>query len=51
MCLPKGLGSKDYDFYNSSSPEKKFYLKYYAQADKYFFVDENGQSGYYQLNT
>jgi hypothetical protein len=36
-------GSKDYDFYNSSSPDKKFYLKYYEQADKYFFVDENGQ--------
>ena len=35
--------SKDYDFYNSSSPGKKFYLKYYAQTDKYFFVDENGQ--------
>ncbi|NVM65181.1 hypothetical protein FHW88_003485 [Mucilaginibacter sp. SG538B] len=36
-------GSKDYDFYNSSSPGKKFYLKYYTQAAKYFFVDENGQ--------
>lgn len=36
-------GSKDYDFYNSSSPDKKFYLKYYEQADRYFFVDENGQ--------
>jgi hypothetical protein len=36
-------GSKDYDFYNSSSPDKKFYLKYYDQADRYFFVDENGQ--------
>ena len=36
-------GSNDYDFYSSSSPGKKFYLKYYAQAGKYFFVDENGQ--------
>lgn len=36
-------GSKDYDFYNSASPDKKFYLKYYQLADKYFFVDENGQ--------
>jgi hypothetical protein len=33
-------GGKDYDFYSASSPEKKFYLKYYAQVDKYFFVDE-----------
>ncbi|SEO95176.1 protein of unknown function [Mucilaginibacter gossypiicola] len=36
-------GSKDYDFYNSSAPDKKFYLRYYALADRYFFVDENGQ--------
>jgi len=36
-------GSKDYDFYSASSPEKKFYLKYYAQVDKYFFVDEQGK--------
>ena len=36
-------GSKDYDFYNRASPEKKFYLKYYAQLDSYFFVDEDGK--------
>lgn len=36
-------GSNDYDFYNSASPEKKFYLKYYPQLDTYFFVDENGK--------
>jgi hypothetical protein len=35
-------GSKDYDFYSSASPEKKFYLKYYELVDRYFFVDENG---------
>jgi hypothetical protein len=35
-------GSKDYEFYSSSSPEKKFTLKYYAAVDRYFFVDENG---------
>lgn len=35
-------GNKDYDFYSASSPEKKFTLKYYAQVDRYFFVDENG---------
>ncbi|PWG79591.1 DUF4843 domain-containing protein [Pararcticibacter amylolyticus] len=34
--------SGDYDFYNTSSPDKKFYLKYYVQLGKYFFVDENG---------
>ena len=35
-------GSKDYDFYSKSSPDKKFYLKYYAALDRYFFVDELG---------
>jgi hypothetical protein len=36
-------GSKDYDFYNSSSPEKKFLVRYYAEVNGYFFVDENGK--------
>jgi hypothetical protein len=36
-------GSEDYDFYNSASPEKKFYLKYYPQLSTYFFVDEYGK--------
>jgi hypothetical protein len=35
-------GTKDYDFYSASSPEKKFYLKYYVLVDRYFFVDELG---------
>lgn len=35
-------GSMDYDFYNTASPQKKFYLKYYEQVDSYFFVDEFG---------
>lgn len=36
-------GTMDYDFYSSASPDKKFYLKYYAQVSGYFFVDENGK--------
>lgn len=43
VLTKRANGSKDYDFYNSSSPDKKFYLKYYDQAGRYFFVDENGQ--------
>lgn len=35
-------GSGDYDFYNTASPDKKFYLKYFSQADQYVFIDENG---------
>lgn len=34
--------SNNYDFYNTASPEKKFYLKYFEQVDSYFFLDENG---------
>lgn len=36
-------GTEDYDFYNPSLPNKKFYLKYFPAADKYVFIDENGQ--------
>ncbi|MEO3403942.1 DUF4843 domain-containing protein [Mucilaginibacter sp. CAU 1740] len=43
VLTKRANGSNDYDFYNSSSADKKFYLKYYDQAGKYFFVDENGQ--------
>jgi hypothetical protein len=35
-------GTADYDFYSASSPERKFYLKYYAVVNRYFFVDELG---------
>ncbi|WP_162996244.1 DUF4843 domain-containing protein [Mucilaginibacter celer] len=43
VLTKRANGSNDYDFYSSSSPDKKFYLKYYDLAGKYFFVDENGQ--------
>jgi hypothetical protein len=42
VLTPSSDGSKDYNFYNSSAPEKKFILKYYAAVDRYFFVDEKG---------
>lgn len=32
----------DYDFYNTGAPTKKFLLKYFKSADKYVFIDENG---------
>lgn len=35
-------GSGDYDFYNVNAPGKKFYLKYFSQANTYVFIDENG---------
>lgn len=36
-------GSGDYDFYNVNAPTKKFHLQYFPQANKYVFIDENGQ--------
>jgi len=34
-------GTGDYDFYNAKSPSQRFHLKYFKQADKYIFLDEN----------
>ena len=36
-------GTGDYDFFNRASPNKKFYLKYFPSANKYVFIDENGE--------
>ncbi|WP_214071806.1 DUF4843 domain-containing protein [Mucilaginibacter sp. dw_454] len=32
----------DYDFYNSSAPDKKFWLKYFPSVNKLIFIDEYG---------
>lgn len=32
----------DYDFYSTSSPNKKFWLKYFPSVNKLVFIDENG---------
>jgi len=32
----------DYDFYNVSSPQKKFWLKYFPTVNKLIFIDEYG---------
>ena len=34
-------GTGDYNFYNVNSPSQQFHLKYFSQADKYVFLDEN----------
>lgn len=36
-------GSEDYDFYNTASPEIKFYVKFFPQVDAYFFINETGE--------
>ncbi|RFS20667.1 DUF4843 domain-containing protein [Chitinophaga silvatica] len=35
-------GTGDYDLFNLASPTKKFYLKYFPSANRYLFIDENG---------
>jgi len=32
----------DYDFYSTSAPNKKFWLKYFPSVNKLIFIDENG---------
>lgn len=36
-------GSNDYDFYNISAPEIKFYVKFFPQVNRYFFINESGK--------
>ena len=36
-------GTGDYDVYNAAAPTKKFHLQDFRQANKYLFIDENGQ--------
>jgi len=43
VLTPRNDGTGDYDFYNVNAPTKKFHLQYFPQANKYVFIDENGQ--------
>lgn len=36
-------GSNDYDFYNISAPDIKFYVKFFPQVNGYFFMNEAGK--------
>lgn len=36
-------GTADYDFYNTASPEIKFYVKFFPQVNGYFFMNEAGK--------
>lgn len=36
-------GTQDYDFYNSASPEIRFYVKFFPQVNGYFFMNEAGK--------
>ncbi|PWK80489.1 uncharacterized protein DUF4843 [Mucilaginibacter oryzae] len=42
VLAPRNDGTGDYDFYNTSSPGKKYYLKYFKSAGRYVFIDESG---------
>ncbi|WP_197082289.1 DUF4843 domain-containing protein [Pedobacter sp. BMA] len=41
--LVKKSGSDDYEFYSEAAPTKRFTLKYFAQVNGYFFIDESGK--------
>jgi len=41
--LVKKESSNEYEFYAEAAPAKRFVLKYFAQVNRYFFVDENGK--------
>lgn len=43
VLTAKTDGSKDFDFYNTASPTKRYTLKYFSLVNAYFFVDENGK--------
>jgi hypothetical protein len=43
VLTPRNDGTGDYDFYNTNAPTKKIHLQYFKQANKYVFIDENGQ--------
>jgi len=43
VLLKKTNGSDEYEFYSESAPTKRFTLKYFAQVNGYFFVDESGK--------
>lgn len=36
-------GSNDYDFYNTSAPDIKFYVKFFPQVNGHFFINEAGK--------
>lgn len=42
MLEKRNDNTGDYDFFSTSAPGKRFLLKYYASANKYVFIDENG---------
>jgi len=43
VLTARNNGTGDYDFYNVNTPTKKIHLQYFAQANTYVFIDENGQ--------
>ena len=41
--LVKKNGADEYEFYSEAAPAKRFILKYFAQVNGYFFIDESGK--------
>ncbi|NLR63434.1 DUF4843 domain-containing protein [Chitinophaga varians] len=43
MLEKRNDGTGDYDFFNKNASARRFLLRYYASANKYVFIDENGE--------
>lgn len=42
VLVKKTDGSNEFEFYSEDAPTKRFVLKFFAQVNGYFFIDENG---------
>lgn len=43
VLVKKTNGSDEYEFYSESAPAKRFTLRFFAQVNGYFFIDESGK--------
>lgn len=42
VLVKKTNGSNEYEFYNEDAPSKRFVMRFFAQVNGYFFIDESG---------
>ncbi|MGV3546936.1 MAG: DUF4843 domain-containing protein [Pedobacter sp.] len=42
VLVKKTDGSNEYEFYNEDAPSKRFVMRFFAQVNGYFFIDEFG---------
>ena len=42
VLIKKTDGSNEYEFYNEDAPGRRFVMRFFAQVNSYFFIDESG---------